>query len=75
LLGGRDFEVTAHEAAIRPIIRKSQPVIGALEDGRVVFNGLGSKGSLYAPGVAARLNVWLEGETELDPDLNLEGLR
>lgn len=74
LLGGGDFEVTAHEAGIRPIIRKSQPVIGALEDGRVVFNGLGSKGSLYAPGVAARLNSWLEGECAIDPGLDLAGL-
>jgi hypothetical protein len=71
LLGGKDFEVTAHEAGIRPIIRKSQPVIGALGDGRVVFNGLGSKGSLYAPGVAARLNGWLCGEGDLDPGLDL----
>lgn len=74
LLGGPDFEVAAHEAGIRPIIRKSQPVIGALADGRVVFNGLGSKGSLYAPGVAARLNAWLAGEGAIDPSLDLVGL-
>ncbi|WP_265594149.1 hypothetical protein [Haloferula sp. BvORR071] len=76
LLGGDDqFEVIVHEAGIRPIVRKSQPVIGQLDDARVVFNGLGSKGSLYAPGVAARLNAWLEGGGSIDPELDLAGLR
>jgi flavin-dependent dehydrogenase len=66
LLGGDNFEVIDHQAGIRPIVRKSQPVIGALTDGRVVFNGLGSKGSLYAPGVAGRLNGWLCNGPSID---------
>lgn len=70
-LGGPDFEVTAHEAGIRPIVRKSQPVVGLLEDGRVVFNGLGSKGSLYAPGVAARLCDFICDGKAIDPGLDL----
>ena len=74
VLGGEDFEVVGHEAGIRPIVRKSQPVIGPLEDGRVVFNGLGSKGSLYAPGVAARLNAWLEEECGLDPRFDIAAM-
>ena len=74
LLGGDDFEVIAHEAGVRPIVRKSQPVIGPLADDRIVFNGLGSKGSLYAPGVAARLNAWLEDGIPIDPDLDVEGI-
>jgi glycine oxidase len=74
LLGDEDFEVIAHEAGVRPIVRKSQPVIGPLQDGRVVFNGLGSKGSLYAPGVAARLTAWLAGETEIEADLDVRCL-
>jgi glycine oxidase len=74
LLGGEDFEVIAHDAGVRPIVRKSQPVIGPLDDGRVVFNGLGSKGSLYAPGVAARLTAWLAGETEIEVDLDVRCL-
>lgn len=63
------FEVIDHEAGIRPILRRSQPLIGPLA-GEWFFNGLGSKGSLYAPGVAARLAAWLvdggEPERELD---------
>ncbi|MCW1922830.1 hypothetical protein OKA05_09735 [Luteolibacter arcticus] len=74
LLGGDDFEVIAHDAGVRPIVRKSQPVIGPLEDGRVVFNGLGSKGSLYAPGVAARLAAWLGDAAAIDPDLDVRCL-
>lgn len=74
LLGGEAFEVVAHEAGIRPIVRKSQPVIGSQPDGSIVFNGLGSKGSLYAPGVAARLADWLEGGGEIDPELDLSHL-
>lgn len=74
LLGGGDFEVIAHEAGVRPIVRKSQPVIGPLEDGCIVFNGLGSKGSLYAPGVAARLASWLDGQEALDAELDVRRL-
>jgi glycine oxidase len=57
--GGSDYEVTAHVAGIRPIVRQSQPLIGPLAGGGWVFNGLGSKGALYAPGIAARLAKWL----------------
>ena len=58
-LGGADFEVIAHVAGIRPILRCSQPLIGRDGDGNWVFNGLGSKGTLYAPGIAAMLAGWM----------------
>lgn len=58
-LGGGNFEEIAHEAGIRPILRRSEPLIGPLAGGDWMFNGLGSKGSLYAPGVARRLADWL----------------
>jgi glycine/D-amino acid oxidase-like deaminating enzyme len=55
-LGGDDgFEVLAHEAGIRPILRRSEPVISFLGDGDWSFNGLGSKGSLTAPTMAKQL--------------------
>jgi glycine oxidase len=69
-LGGTEFEIIHHEAGIRPILRRSEPVIGPLGGGNWMFNGLGSKGSLYAPGMARRLADWLidgiEPETEVD---------
>lgn len=61
-LGGADFETVAHVAGIRPIMRRRQPLIGQDSNGNWVFNGLGSKGTLYAPGMAAMLADWiLEG--------------
>lgn len=50
-----DVEVIAHEAGIRPILRRSEALIGPLGDGNWMFNGLGSKGALFAPGMARRL--------------------
>jgi len=70
LLGGDDdFEVTEHRAGIRPILRRSQPLIGPLAGGGWMFNGLGSKGALYAPGMAARLADWMIEGREPGPEL------
>lgn len=65
-----DFEILAHEAGVRPILRRSQPLIGPL-GGEWFFNGLGSKGSLYAPGMADRLVTWLLDGTEPEAELDL----
>lgn len=65
-LGGPGYEIIDHEAGIRPILRRSQPLIGPLgnpQEQQWMFNALGSKGSLYAPGIARQLANWLiEGE-------------
>jgi flavin-dependent dehydrogenase len=39
-LGGSDFEVIAHVAGIRPILRRSEPLIGKDASGDWIFNGL-----------------------------------
>ncbi len=57
--GNADFEILAHEAGVRPILRRSEPMIGPLDNGGWMFNGLGSKGSLLAPGMARRLADWI----------------
>lgn len=51
------WEVTAHEAGVRPIIHESLARMGRhpVHSGLVFFNGLGSKGVLYGPGHAAML--------------------
>ena len=69
-LGGDDYEVVEHLAGVRPILRKSQPLIGPLANGDWMFNGLGSKGSLYAPGVARRLADAITGGAEIEPELS-----
>ncbi|MGB0775452.1 MAG: NAD(P)/FAD-dependent oxidoreductase [Akkermansiaceae bacterium] len=69
-------EVVAHEAGVRPIVRSSKPVVGFLKEHAQVgfFNGLGSKGSLMAPAVAAHFAGVLTGEHKLDEELNLQNL-
>lgn len=75
-LGGDDFEVIGHDAGIRPILRRSEPLIGPLEiEGAWMFNGLGSKGSLYAPGVARRLADWLVDGMVPEADLDFRNFR
>jgi glycine/D-amino acid oxidase-like deaminating enzyme len=70
-LAGPDFEIIAHEAGIRPILRRSEPLIGPLPSGHWFFNGLGSKGSLYAPATARRLADWLAFGTAPDPEFDI----
>lgn len=67
-LGGADFSVLAHDAGIRPIVRQSQPIIGRIPQCQtIVFNGLGSKGSLYAPACARSLVSHLLDGTPIAP--------
>lgn len=58
-LAGPDFRIISHDAGIRPILRRSQPLLGKNVEGDWVFNGLGSKGTLYAPGMATKLADWI----------------
>ncbi len=69
-LGVGDFTLLAHEAGIRPIIRRSQPLIGRIGDDWI-FNGLGSKGSLYAPGAARRMAEAIVDGREIEAELDL----
>ncbi len=69
-LGGDGFEVINHEAGVRPIMRRSEPLIGPVGNGAWMFNALGSKGSLYAPGMAARLADWLVDGIEPEPEVD-----
>ena len=70
-LGGGAFQTIQHDAGIRPILRRSQPLIGPLGQGGWMFNALGSKGSLYAPGMADRLARWLVDGIEPEPEVDL----
>ena len=48
------YRIEGHVAGIRPIIERSRPIILQSEKGWM-FNGLGSKGVIYAPLTAERL--------------------
>jgi glycine oxidase len=68
------FEVVGHEVGIRPIIHRSQPVVGLDPTCPQLgfFNGLGSKGVITAPSVAEHFASYLLGESDLDPELALD---
>jgi glycine oxidase len=74
-LGGGEFEVIGHDAGVRPILRRSQPLIGPVDGGGWMFNALGSKGTLYAPGMAARLARWLLDDREPEPEVDFRVFR
>ncbi len=71
-LGGDEFQVLAHDAGVRPILRRSQPLIGRICEGEWMLNALGSKGSLYAPRVAECLVRELLDGVPPEPELALE---
>jgi len=70
-LADADFSIIAHQAGIRPILRRSEPLIGPLPSGHWFFNGLGSKGSLHAPATARILTDWLTEGTEPPPTFDI----
>ncbi len=67
------FKVSKHEAGIRPTVKDRRPLIGAHpEHSRLlIFNGLGTKGVMIAPWLAAHFcDHLLEGK-ELERELNV----
>ncbi|MFC4993648.1 NAD(P)/FAD-dependent oxidoreductase [Rubritalea tangerina] len=71
------YTVCGHEVGIRPIIQRSQPVVGLSPESPQLgfFNGLGSKGVITAPSVGEHFAGFLCGEWELDVALSIERLR
>lgn len=67
------YEIIAHEAAVRPIIRESKAVVGLhpAHPRLGFFNGLGSKGALHAPWFAKTFAEFLIEGTPLPPDVDL----
>ena len=60
-------------AGIRPMANRGQPFLGRhpTARGQILFNGLGSRGSLIAPYFASRLLDLLECGTPLDPQVDV----
>lgn len=67
------FEVMEHHAAIRPSTADRRPLIGPVpgKHRHYVFNGLGSKGVMLAPWMAAHLAKHLVGDSPLDREFSL----
>lgn len=68
------FKVIEHVAGVRPIIRRSEPVIGAIPNKKdeYIMNGLGSKGVLYAPETANILLDHILGGGDIPAGLGLD---
>ncbi|MEM8548410.1 MAG: FAD-dependent oxidoreductase [Pseudomonadota bacterium] len=76
----RDFRPPAtligHAAGVRPIVAGRRPVIAAAPASKrvILFNGLGSKGTLYAPALAGHCYRYLDNRTAALPSqFALEG--
>lgn len=63
----RAFAVHHQRVGIRPASPDRMPLVGEWSPGIWVLNGLGSKGSLYAPGCARSLVVAILGELDSGP--------
>ncbi|MBK1832743.1 NAD(P)/FAD-dependent oxidoreductase [Roseibacillus ishigakijimensis] len=70
----RPFTVRNHVAGVRPIVRNSEPVVGAHpeEKSRYLLNGLGSKGCLYGPEAARQLVNLILDQQEVSADFSLQ---
>ena len=67
------YEVIDHQAAVRPVVRKSRLLCGMhpAHDRVGFFNGLGSKGVLNAPFFARNFADYLCGRGAIDPEVDL----
>lgn len=69
-----NFRVLDHFAGVRPIVAGRKPVIGPVDasPSQWLFNGLGSKGALFAPSVAQQLADHLVNGASISSDYELK---
>jgi len=67
LSNGVDFQVTAHQAGVRPATQDRQPLLGTHpeHDNLHIFNGFGAKGTLTIPWHARCFSRYLMQQTPL----------
>ena len=72
-----EFKVIGQEAGVRPALHDFKPVVGRHPwyPELIIFNGLGSKGSLQAPLLAKELVDHLEDGSALHPDSDVDRFR
>jgi len=70
----REISVLAHEAGARVYLPDRRPVIGwtTSEQRLGVFNGLGAKGALYAPGIAQAWAAHLTRDEPIEAELDVK---
>ena len=76
-MGDWEFSVERHRAGIRPALHDFRPVLGLHPwyPDIGIFNGLGSKGSLWAPLLARELADHLESNKPLHAEAGIERFR
>ena len=69
-----ELEITSKSWGHRPSTVDRRPVIGHHPKNRNIctFNGLGTKGVSLAPYFAGQMADWLEGQTDLDKEANIQ---
>lgn len=73
LSNGDDFQVTAHQAGVRPATQDRQPLLGThAEHGNLhIFNGFGAKGTLTIPWHAQLFADYLQHHTSLPATVDI----
>ena len=71
---GRVVRVVGQRAAVRPAARSKRPYIGVhpTQEQHAIINGLGAKGSLWAPWAARQLADHLLDGKPLDDEVNIQ---
>lgn len=66
-------QIVAHRAGIRPATQDRKPLLGESDEqpGVFILNGLGSKGALMAPWLAAHLADVMLNQAKLEPEVNV----
>ena len=69
-----DYQVEHHAAGIRPTVKDRKPLVGrhAVHKNLYVLNGLGSRGVMIGPYAAQKLYGFIEHETPIDREMNIE---
>ena len=68
-----DYQITAHQAGIRPATRDKQPFIGShpVENRVMIFNGFGARGSMTIPYYAKRMVEHLINQMPLPTEADI----
>lgn len=69
-IGGFAYEIIDQKVGIRPTIPDRRPLVGLhpIENRVAIFNGMGSKGVLFAPYLADNFVGYLDGENDLEKE-------
>jgi glycine/D-amino acid oxidase-like deaminating enzyme len=67
------YEIVNQNWGIRATTPDRRILLGPhpIHGNRVIFNGLGTKGVSLAPYFSGQLAAWLEGESEITPEVNI----